>query len=80
MSLADDLAGIKPKPHSRMCSVEAARRSLPDADAEAFMAAVANLGLPASAIARVLAGHDCLIAGPAINRHRRGECSCRESR
>lgn len=79
MTLADDLAGITPEGPGRTCKVGfliGADTPLDDEDRAALEDAVANMGVRASDLSRLLDrwGHRC--PQDTISRHRRGDCKC----
>lgn len=75
MGLADALkAERETKLKGPSCSVCAALRSLPPADAEALQAALADFAMTGEGISRALDAEGIRIQGQTIQRHRRGKC------
>lgn len=76
MSLADRLASHAPQPGSQQCTVAYVLDQLDERDAQALRDALADPGIPGTAITEDLQaeGHD--IEYNPIRRHRNGGCKC----
>ena len=78
MSTFSDEVRAESRHNGGLCGVVLAAALIDDAAVrDGFLASVADLGLPASAIERVLRNkHDVRLRQNVITRHRRGECVC----
>lgn len=76
MNLAEALKDAPLKDLGPACSVAALIRSLPETDADALRAAIADERWRSTDITRVLADEGVHIGAPALQRHRRGACKC----
>lgn len=76
LSLADDLANLRPNHGGTPCGVAAALAEMDEADRDVFLAAIANPRLQGEGITRILRQHGYQIGNQSVSRHRRGVCSC----
>lgn len=75
MGLLDEIKQAQPQVGGR-CSVPTLLDSLPKDDRVDVEAALADISIPATVIAKVLANHGHRIGSTSLQRHRRGACLC----
>lgn len=76
-TLAAELAAISSSGGWGQCRVTALSHDLTPDDYAAFLNAIADRKKTAVSIAQVMTAHGWPISDQAIQRHRRGACSCR---
>jgi len=76
-NLRDDLLVLESRNQSRLsCLVRTILHSLTEHDREALTTALANPAISGASISRTLISHGKIIKSGAINKHRKGDCSC----
>ena len=77
MSLADLLAEATLDTRRQPCSISLLRSQLPPEDAEVLTKAMDDPVITSAAIARALGNYGHKLAPQTVQRHRRGDCTCR---
>jgi hypothetical protein len=76
-NLRDDLLFLEGKNRTRLsCLVRTILQGLSDDDREALTTALSNPAISGASISRTLISHGKMIKSGAINKHRKGDCSC----
>jgi hypothetical protein len=76
-NLRDDLLFLEGENQSRLsCLVRTILHSLNENDRDALVTALANPAISGASISRTLISHGKIIKSGAINKHRKGDCSC----
>ena len=75
MGLLDDFRN-EPVRTGTYCRIQVIKEQLSDAERDDFDQALADRGITAAAIERVLARKSIRLNQNSITRHRRGECTC----
>jgi hypothetical protein len=76
-SLQEDLLFLEGKNRVRLsCLMRTILQSLNDDDREALTTALANPAISGASISRTLIAHGKIIKSGAVNKHRKGDCSC----
>ncbi len=76
MGLADELSRATTAQRHVRCPVVKITAALDEEDREAFVHHLSSESSEGSTIARVLTANGFPVSGSAIQRHRRGACSC----
>ena len=64
----------------RTCLINTILESLQDQDRQALLAALSNLNISGSQISRILNSNNIVVGVTTVNKHRKNDCCCHESK
>lgn len=81
MPLKSDLENLQFVPSARRsCLINTILQSLQDQDREALISALNNLNISGAQISRILNSNNIIVGVTTVNKHRKNDCCCHESK